>query len=93
MDYSKLITIEPGKRGGKPCIRGLRIAVADVLEYLDGGMTCEEVLSKFPDLTLEDIRACLAHSGRRIPGLHPGSSLIAPDFDDELPDSFWQGES
>ena len=60
MDYSKIITIEPGKRSGKPCIRGLRMTVTDVLEYLAGGMTHEELLSEFPDLTEEDIRACLA---------------------------------
>jgi len=60
MDYSQIITIEPGKRGGKPCIRGMRITVYDVLEYLASGMTAEEILSDFPDLTQEDIRACLA---------------------------------
>jgi len=60
MDYSKVITIEPDKRSGKPCIRGLRITVTDVLEYLAGGMTPEEIVDEFPDLTLEDIRACLA---------------------------------
>jgi uncharacterized protein (DUF433 family) len=60
MDYRQLITIEPGKRGGKPCIRGLRITVTDVLEYLASGMTVDEVLADFPDLTAEDVRACLA---------------------------------
>lgn len=60
MDYRKIITIEPGKRGGKPCIRGLRITVYDVLEYLASGMTEEEILRDFPDLTSEDIKACLA---------------------------------
>ena len=60
MDYTKIITIEPGKRGGKPCIRGMRMTVTDVLEYLAGGMTHEELLAEFPDLTEEDIRACLA---------------------------------
>lgn len=60
MDYSKIIRIEPGKRGGKPCIRGLRITVSDVLEYLAGGMTREQILSDFPDLTEVDIDACLA---------------------------------
>ena len=59
-DYRKFITIEPGKRSGKPCIRGMRITVYDVLEYLAGGMTPEEVLTDFPDLTPDDIRACLA---------------------------------
>jgi uncharacterized protein (DUF433 family) len=60
MDYEKYITIEPGKRGGKPCIRGLRITVYDVLDYLASGMTEAEILQDFPDLTREDIRACLA---------------------------------
>ena len=53
------ITIEPGKRSGQPCIRGMRITVQDVLEYLAGGMTPEEVLADFSELTREDIRACL----------------------------------
>jgi uncharacterized protein (DUF433 family) len=65
MDYSKIITIEPGKRGGKPCIRGLRVTVYDVLEYLAGGMTPEEIVRDFPDLTLEDVRACLAFAADR----------------------------
>ena len=60
MDYSQIITIEPGKRSGKPCIRRLRITVSDVLDYLAGGMTDKEILSDFPDLTEADIRACLA---------------------------------
>jgi uncharacterized protein (DUF433 family) len=60
MDYSQIITIEPGKRSGKACIRGLRITVYDVLDYLAGGMSQEEILADFPDLTQEDIRACLA---------------------------------
>ena len=65
MDYRKLITIEPGKRGGKPCIRGLRITVYDVLEYLASGMSEEEIIRDFPDLTREDIRACLAFAADR----------------------------
>ena len=65
MDYSHIITIEPGKRGGKPCIRGLRITVYDVLEYLASGMTEEEILNDFPDLTKNDIRACLAFAADR----------------------------
>jgi uncharacterized protein (DUF433 family) len=60
MDYSKIITIEPGKRSGKPCIRGLRITVSDVLDYLASGMTMDQILGDFPDLTEEDLRACLA---------------------------------
>ncbi len=55
-----LVTVEPGRRSGQPCIRGMRIAVRDVLEYLAGGMTAEEVLADFPELTPEDIRACQA---------------------------------
>jgi uncharacterized protein (DUF433 family) len=65
MDYRNVITIEPGKRGGKPCIRGLRITVYDVLEYLASGMSEAEILTDFPDLTAEDIRACLAFAADR----------------------------
>ena len=61
MTYQKIITIEPGKRGGKPCIRGMRITVYDVLECLASGMTQEEILSDFPYLTKEDILACLSY--------------------------------
>jgi uncharacterized protein (DUF433 family) len=65
MDYRKIITIEPDKRSGKPCIRGTRMTVTDVLEYLAGGMTHEELLRDFPDLTEEDIRACLTFAADR----------------------------
>lgn len=65
MDTSSIITIEPGKRGGKPCIRGLRITVYDVLEYLASGMSEAEIVKDFPDLTVEDIRACLAFAADR----------------------------
>lgn len=65
MDYRDIITIEPGKRKGQPCIRGMRITVQDVLEYLAGGMTEDEILADFPDLTHEDIRACLAFAADR----------------------------
>jgi uncharacterized protein (DUF433 family) len=65
MDYQKIITIEPDKRSGKPCIRGTRMTVTDVLECLAGGMTQEELLAEFPDLTAEDIRACLAFAADR----------------------------
>jgi len=65
MTYSGIITIEPGKRGGKPCIRGLRITVYDVLENLASGMTHEQVLQEFPYLSEEDIRACLAFAADR----------------------------
>ncbi len=65
MDYRDIITIEPGKRGGKPCVRGLRITVYDVLDYLASGMTEAEILADFPYLTAEDIRACLAFAADR----------------------------
>lgn len=65
MDYSKIITVEADKRGGKPCIRGLRITVYDVLDYLASGMTEAEILADFPDLTAEDIRASLAFAADR----------------------------
>jgi uncharacterized protein (DUF433 family) len=65
MDYQHLITIEPGKRSGKPCIRGMRITVSDVLQYLAAGMSVEEILTDFPELTADDIRACLAFAADR----------------------------
>jgi len=61
-DYRKYITIEPGKRSGQPCIRGMRITVYDVLSYLASGMSSEEIIYDFPELTQEDIRACLAYA-------------------------------
>ncbi len=65
MQYQDIITIEPGKRGGKPCIRGMRITVYDVLEYLASGMTKEEILDDFPYLTMDDILACLSFAANR----------------------------
>ena len=65
MDYRPFITIEPGKRGSKPCIRGLRITVYDVLEYLASGMSEDEILRDFEDLTRDDIRACLSFAADR----------------------------
>lgn len=65
MSYANIITIEAGKRGGQPCIRGMRITVDDVLSYLASGMTEEEVLSDFPELTHEDILACLGFAADR----------------------------
>lgn len=65
MDYQKIITIEPGKRGGRPCIRGMRIAVADVLGWLAAGMTHQQIIDDFPELTEEDIRACLEYAADR----------------------------
>ncbi len=64
-DYRKFITIEPGKRSGKPCIRGLRMTVQDVLEYLAGGMTQQEILDDFPNLTQDDFRAIFAYLADR----------------------------
>jgi uncharacterized protein (DUF433 family) len=64
-DWRKLITIEPGKRGGRPCIRGMRITVYDVLSYLAAGMTQDEILADFPYLTADDIRACLSYAAER----------------------------
>ena len=65
MNYQKYITIEPGKRGGKPCIRGMRITVYEILDYLASGMTEAEILTDFPDLAPEDIKACLAFAADR----------------------------
>jgi uncharacterized protein (DUF433 family) len=65
MNYQNVITIEPGKRGGKPTIRGMRIAVADVLGWLAAGMTHEEILSDYPELNEDDILACLAYAADR----------------------------
>lgn len=65
MDYRSIITIEPGKRGGKPCIRGMRITVYDILDYLASGMTNEEILADFPYLTEEDILATLSYAADR----------------------------
>ena len=65
MDYRSIITIEPGKRGGKPCIRGMRITVYDILEYLASGMTHDQILKDFPYLTEDDIRACLQYAADR----------------------------
>ena len=65
VDYRKIITIEPGKRGGKPCVRGIRITVGDVLGWLASGMTHQEIFDDFPDLTEEDILACLAYAAEK----------------------------
>jgi len=67
MDLTHLNTIEPGKRSSQPCIRGMRITVRDVLEYLAGGMSVPELLADFPELTEEDIRACLAFAASQLP--------------------------
>jgi uncharacterized protein (DUF433 family) len=65
MNYREFITIEPGKRGGRPCIRGMRISVYDVLGWLAAGMTNEQIIAEYPELTLEDIRASLAYAADR----------------------------
>lgn len=65
MDYREIIMVEPGKRGGKPCIRGLRVTVYEVLDYLAAGMTQEQVLQDFPYLTAADLQACLAYAADR----------------------------
>ena len=65
MKKQQIITMEPGKRGGKPCIRGLRITVYDILEYLASGMSQEQILKDFPDLKSEDIRECLRYAADR----------------------------
>jgi uncharacterized protein (DUF433 family) len=65
MDYRKIITIEPGKRGGRPCVRGLRITVGDVLGWVAAGMSTSEIVDDYPDLTEKDIRACLAYAADR----------------------------
>lgn len=65
MNYEHIITIEPDKRSGKPCIRGMRITVQDILEYLASGMSEDEILADFSELTQEDIRACLAFAADR----------------------------
>ncbi len=65
MNYQSFITIEPGKRGGHPCVRGMRITVADVLAWLASGMSHEEIIADYPELTQDDIRACLAFAADR----------------------------
>ena len=84
MNWEHLISIDPGKRGGKPCIRGLRITVYDVLEYLASGMSEEDILKDFPDLTREDIRAGLffaADRERKLVSLPPSFSIITSPID------------
>ena len=66
MSYHDIITLEPGKRGGQPCVRGMRITVGDVLSWLAVGMSHAEIIADFPELTEEDIRACLAFAADRV---------------------------
>ncbi len=65
MNYQSIITIEPGKRGGRPCVRGMRITVGDVLGWLASGMSHEQIISDYPELTGNDIHACLAYAADR----------------------------
>ena len=65
MNYQDYITIDPNKRGGKPCVRGLRITVDEILQYLASEMTEDEILADFPDLTREDLKACIAFAADR----------------------------
>ena len=65
MDYHDIITIEDGKRGGRPCVRGLRITVGDVLGCLAAGLSHEQILADYPELNENDIRACLAYAADR----------------------------
>ncbi|AIE86714.1 hypothetical protein OP10G_3346 [Fimbriimonas ginsengisoli Gsoil 348] len=65
IDYHQIITADPGKRGGRPCVRGMRISVSDVLGWLSSGMSHGEIIEDFPELTEEDIRACLAYAADR----------------------------
>jgi len=74
-NYQNRITIEPGKRSGKPCIRGMRITVYDVLEYLASGMSEDEILNDFPELEKDDIRACLAFAADRERRLVSGTTV------------------
>ena len=74
MQYQTIITIEPGKRGSKPCIRGMRITVYDVLSYLAAGMTYEQLLEDFPYLTKEDILACFSYAAQ-----HERQTLIVQE--------------
>ena len=69
MTWQGIITLEPGKRGGRPCVRNMRITVADVLGWLAAGMTHAEILSDYPELTEEDIRACLSYAADRERGV------------------------
>jgi uncharacterized protein (DUF433 family) len=62
VDYRQIITLEPGKRSGKPCVRGMRITVYDVLSYLASGMSHQQVIEDFPELTEQDILACLSYA-------------------------------
>ena len=94
-DYSHIITIEPGKRSGQPCIRGMRITVYDVLEYLAAGMAYEEILDDFPDLTIEDILASIAFvvDRKRRFALVPLHGIEWTEEASKVVDEPWTGDS
>jgi uncharacterized protein (DUF433 family) len=71
VNYRDIITAEKGKRGGRPCIRGLRITVGDVLGWLAAGLSNAQILADYPELTEDDIRACLAYAADREAGFPP----------------------
>jgi uncharacterized protein (DUF433 family) len=75
IDYRKIITIEPDKRGGRPCIRGMRITVHDILGWLAAGMSADEIVTEYPELTLDDIRAALAFAADRGPDPHLAAAV------------------
>ena len=82
MNYRDIITIEPDKRSGQPCIRGMRITVYDILEYFASGMTVDEILNDFPELTNTDIRACFAYSADKEKSqmiIHTNETPIRPE--------------
>lgn len=83
-DFQGRITLEPGKRGGKPCIRGLRITVYDVLGYLAAGMSMAEIVADFPELSEEDIYAALAYAAEREHRLLPSDASVRPAAQDRL---------
>jgi len=74
MDYRQIITIEAGKRGGRPCIRGMRISVYDILGWLAAGMSNAQIIEDYPELTIDDIRAALAYAAEREHSLTSGSA-------------------
>jgi uncharacterized protein (DUF433 family) len=92
MDYQDIITIEPGKRSGKPCIRRMRITVYDILEYLAGGMTQAEILEDFSELTVEDIQACPAFAADRAAHLRAWVAQL-PRIGMTLPDAAFDRET
>ena len=78
MKYQDIITAEEGKRGGRPCIRGLRITVGDVLGWLAAGLSNAQILVDYPELTEDDIRACLAYAADRESGLSANRHKVPP---------------